>query len=139
MKAVDALAGESDRLEELRLRGKSQYLQALCARMKLPGSSLRTLILEAPDGEFNNGRTVPECRTLIAHPGSFPKLRHVEIKNLPVRWQDGIFSNAAVNSLTVTAFFHREGRMRREPPKTGKFEQLLLTLEQLAPSLSPSR
>ncbi|RPD64142.1 hypothetical protein L226DRAFT_611742 [Lentinus tigrinus ALCF2SS1-7] len=132
--AVEGLSRESDRLQELLLRAPVRYLQTLCAGMKLPAGLLRTLTLDARDsGESDHGRTAPAKQTLVALPEAFPNLRHLEIRNLPVKWQDAIFMNPSVTSLTVTAFFDRSGRKRS--PEVGRFKDLLLALELLAPSL----
>ena len=133
--AVHALVRESARLQELQLQAPVRLLRVVCGRMTCPAPKLRSLVLVAGNRDFDTKPTASETPTLIATPGSLPNLRHLEIRDIPIMWQDAIFINPSVTSLTVILPPALASRIRRGQLNVGTFEELLLALEQLAPSL----
>ncbi|KAI0704164.1 hypothetical protein C8Q76DRAFT_221452 [Earliella scabrosa] len=115
------LPSELPRMQELRFQAEEQTLQALLKQMSLHTQKLERLFLATTDIDV-------DLPPILPNPGSMPRLHYLELRNIPVRWDDAVYRLP----LTVLKIY---SDYPEDDPSAGTLSQLLTLLRSLAPSI----
>lgn len=121
-KAVQDVMAEFSRIRALQLSGTSQAICELFSKITAPAPMLEYIKLSERSSYYSiHATTVP----LALRAEYVPRLRNVEIYDLPFAWDHPVFSST-LTSLTVCGRANMETR-----PFIGSFETFLSTLEKM--------
>ena len=113
---------ELPRMQELRFQAEEQTLQALLQQMSsMHTQKLERLFLATTDIDV-------DLPPILPNPGSMPRLHYLELRNIPVRWDDAVYRLP----LTVLKIY---SDYPEDDPSAGTLSQLLTLLRSLAPSI----
>ncbi|KAL1949333.1 hypothetical protein VTO73DRAFT_8214 [Trametes versicolor] len=137
--ALEMLLPHSHRIKELHIDGPSKLLQSFCTKTISPFDTLEKLDLLAAFDGYSIRPSEHDMRLRVAAPilassGPPPRLRHLELRRFPFRWDDPFFSSQTLTTLVVTGIDGRSARGNTFPD-VGSFDMLFSTLEALAPRL----
>lgn len=132
--ALDVLWRHSHHVKELRIDGPTAVIQTFCSKAASAFDILEKLDLTATcssssyDGVSSTVAIIASALDAPSH------LRHLELRKLPFRWNDPVFSSRNLTTLKVVGK-EAAGRHGSSLSDVGSFEELFSALEVVAPRL----
>ena len=126
LSASELIGQASHRLQELRCALRLAEFRTLAEKLSHPMPLLEKLVLRS---RVYQDEDALQPLHLIPTPGHTPRLRHLELRQLPFTWIDAIFCSG-LTTLVVARKAHQYPGL-----SFGTFEQFLDALQAIAPTL----